>query len=107
MCILQNIHTMNGDGELMLTILASYAEEESFSASENQKWRIRKDFEQGKISSIHMIGYRRKKDGTLEIIPEEAEIVRKIFQWFLSGMGRQTIANRLNAEHIPTKNGLP
>lgn len=103
----QNIHTMNGDGELMLTILASYAEEESFSASENQKWRIRKDFEQGKISSIHMIGYRRKKDGTLEIIPEEAEIVRKIFQWYLSGMGRQTIANRLNAEHIPTKNGLP
>ena len=41
----QNIHTMSADGELMLTILASYAQEESLSASENQKWRIRKAFE--------------------------------------------------------------
>ena len=45
----QNIHTMSADGELMLTILASYAQEESYSASENQKWRIRKDFEAGKV----------------------------------------------------------
>ena len=37
----QNIHTLGGEGELMLTILASYAQEESLSASENQKWRIR------------------------------------------------------------------
>ena len=42
----QNIHTLSADGELMLTILASYAQEESLSASENQKWRIRKGFEQ-------------------------------------------------------------
>ena len=40
----QNIHTMSADGELMLTILASYAQEESLSASENQKWRIQKCF---------------------------------------------------------------
>ena len=43
----QNIHTMSGDGELMLTILVSYAQEESRSASENQKWRIRRNFEEG------------------------------------------------------------
>ena len=43
----QNIHTMSADGELMLTILASYAQEESLSASENQKWRIKKNFEEG------------------------------------------------------------
>lgn len=43
----QNIHTMSADGELMLTILASYAQEESRSASENQKWRIKKNFEEG------------------------------------------------------------
>ena len=42
----QNIHTLSADGEMMLTILASYAQEESLSASENQKWRIRKNFEQ-------------------------------------------------------------
>ena len=41
----QNIHTMSADGELMLTILASYAQEESLSASENQKWRIQKCFQ--------------------------------------------------------------
>ena len=43
----QNIHTVSADGELMLTILASYAQEESLSASENQKWRIKKNFEEG------------------------------------------------------------
>ena len=44
----QNIHTLSADGELMLSILASYAQEESLSASENQKWRVRKNFEEGK-----------------------------------------------------------
>ena len=44
----QNIHTMSTDGELLLTILASYAQEESRSASENQKWRIKKNFAEGK-----------------------------------------------------------
>lgn len=44
----QNIHTMSSDGELMMTILASYAQEESRSASENQKWRVKRNFEDGK-----------------------------------------------------------
>ena len=43
----QNIHTMSADGELMLTILASYAQAESLSASANQKWRTRRTFEHG------------------------------------------------------------
>lgn len=83
----QNIHTISSDGELMLTILSSYAQEESLSASENKKWQIRKDFEQGKIGSITMLGYRRNADGVLEIEPNEAEIVRMIFADYLSGMG--------------------
>ncbi len=41
----QNIHSISPDGELMVTILSSYAQEESYSASENRKWRARKDFE--------------------------------------------------------------
>lgn len=48
----QNIHSISPDGEFMLTLLGSYAQEESYSASENQKWRIRKDFEQGRLGSI-------------------------------------------------------
>ncbi len=100
----QNIHSLSSDGELMLSILASYAQEESLSASENQKWRIRKDFEQGKIGSIRMLGYHRTADGGLEIVESEAETVRFIFLNYLSGMGKLSIANRLNEMKIPTIN---
>ena len=93
----QNIHSISPDGEFMLTLLGSYAQEESYSASENQKWRIRKDFEQGRLGSITMLGYERNNDGTLIIVPEEAEIVRMIFHDFLSGMGKNAIANKLLA----------
>ena len=54
----QHIHTMSADGELMMTILASYAQEESLSASENQKWRVRKAFENGEIINLRFLfGY--------------------------------------------------
>lgn len=99
----QNIHSISPDGEFMLTLLGSYAQEESYSASENKKWQIRRDFEQGKVSSITMLGYKRNRNGVLEIIPEEAEIVKLIFNSYLSGMGKQAIANMLNEMHIPTK----
>lgn len=101
----QNVHSLSSDGELMLTILASYAQEESYSASENQKWRIRKDFEQGRVGSITMLGYKRNHDGVLEIVPEEAEIIRMIFSDYLSGMGKTAIANKLFEMNIPTKGG--
>ena len=101
----QNIHSLSADGELMLTILASYAQEESFSASENKKWQIQKDFETGKIGSITILGYKRNKDGVLEIVPEEAEIIRMIFNDYLNGMGKQAIANKLHELQIPTKSG--
>lgn len=101
----QNIHSISADGELMLSILSSYAQEESFSASENQKWRIRKDFEQGKICNIRMLGYRRTTNGSLEIVESEAEIVRFIFLNYLSGNGKLLISNKLNEMGIATING--
>ncbi len=101
----QNINSLSSDGELMLTILASFAQEESLSVSENQKWRIRKDFEQGRVSSMRMLGYRRTKNGSLEIIPEEAVIVRRIFSEYISGIGKMKIANMLNEGKILTING--
>lgn len=52
-----------------------------------------------------MLGYKRTSDGSLEIIPEEAETVRLIFNSYLSEMGKQTIANMLNEMQIPTING--
>ena len=100
----QNIHTMSADGELMLTILASYAQEESLSASENQKWRIKKNFEEGMPWCGRMLGYRIR-DGQYYIIEDEAEIVRCIYREYLDGAGPGGIANRLTEDGIPTRNG--
>lgn len=100
----QNIHTMSSDGELMMTILASYAQEESRSASENQKWRIKRNFEEGMPWNGALLGYRLK-NGRYEIVPEEAEIVRRIYAEYLSGLGYLTIAKRLNEDSIPTRFG--
>ena len=101
----QNIRTMSADGELMLTILASYAQEESRSVSENQKWRVKRNFEAGIPWNGRMLGYRMQ-EGKYCIIPEEAELVRRIYREFLGGMGRNRIAARLNDEGIqPTRYG--
>ena len=90
----ENIHSMSGDGEVMLSILASYAQEESRSVSENCKWRIRRDFKEGKPNIGRLMGYRLK-DGVFVIVPEEAEIVRRIFTDYLSGMGLVRIRKSL------------
>lgn len=100
----QNIHTASADGELMLTILASYAQEESRSVSENQKWRIKRNFEEGKPWRFRMLGYKHQ-NGEMVIVPEEAEIVRSIFRDYLAGDGVLIIANRLNSNGVSTITG--
>ena len=101
----QNIDTGTDDGELMLSILASYAQEESLSASENQKWRVRQNFENGQPWRGFMLGYRYK-DGQYIVVPEEAEIVRSIYADFLDGKGVTAIMKRLNSEGILTQQGF-
>ncbi len=101
----QRIHTLSADGELMLTILASYAQEESRSVSENCKWRIRKDFKEGKPSNnIRIYGYEYKAGG-FTIIEEEAAVVRMIFADYLSGLGKNAIMKKLIRLGVPTKLG--
>lgn len=100
----QNIHTMSADGELMLTILASYAQEESRSASENQKWRIKKNFEEGLPWNGVIFGYRLIK-GKYEIVPQEAAIVQRIYAEYLNGAGVSLIAKHLEADGIKTRRG--
>ena len=96
----ENIHSLSGEGELMLTILASFAQEESRSVSENCKWRIRKGFEQGELINLRFIyGYRIEK-GKIEIYEEEAQIVRMIFQDYLDGYGCTVIAKKLRGMNI-------
>ena len=91
----QNIDTATADGELMLSILASYAQEESLSTSENMKWRVRSNFEKGLAWNPTLLGYRYE-EGTFVIQPEEAEIVRLIYDSYLDGMGATAIAKMLN-----------
>lgn len=101
----ERINSLSGDGELMLTILASFAQEESRSISENVKWGIRKRFEQGEVCGRPPVFGYKWVDGVLVIVPEEAEIVRRIFQNFLDGKSRLETERELNAEGITTKSG--
>jgi hypothetical protein len=83
----------------MLTILASYAQEESRSASENQKWRVRKDFKDGKFRGMPALGYC-VENGVLTIIQEEAELVQAIFADYLSGMGVTSISKKYHRQGV-------
>ena len=101
----ERIRSMDGDGELMLTILASFAQEESRSISDNVKWGIRKRMQNG-IPNGHfrIYGYRWEGD-ELVIVPEEAEVVKRIFRNFLDGKSRLETERELAAEGITTRDG--
>ena len=101
----EHINSMSGDGELMLTILASFAQEESRSISENVKWGTRKRFEKGiPNGKFRIFGYRWEGD-ELVIVPEEAEIVKRIFHNFLNGKSRLETEREFAAEGITTREG--
>lgn len=101
----ENINSMSGDGELMLTLLASFAQEESRSISENIKWSIRKRFEAGIPNGrFRIFGYRWDGDH-LVVQPEEAAVVRRIYQNFLDGKSRLETEREFAAEGITTLNG--
>ena len=92
----QNIHTLSAAGELMLTILASFAQEESRSASDNQKWRVQKAFENGELMNWRfMLGYRIK-DGEVSVYEPEAAAVREVFRRFIHGATMGSLAKYLN-----------
>ena len=101
----QNIHSLSADGELILTILAGYAQEESLSASENQKWRVKQKFLNGEPWRTYMLGYRYDGEQYI-IVPEEAEVVRSIFADYLDGKGVVAIMKRLNESGILTQQGF-
>ncbi len=96
----QNLHSISTDGELMITILASYAQEESLSASENQKWRVRKGFKNGELINWRfMFGYTISKTG-ITINPSEAMVVQEIFRRALAGDTFGAICRDLNARKV-------
>lgn len=101
----QNIHTNSNEGEFLLSILASYAQEESRSCSENTLWRVRKNFEEGKLyGGRDCCGYQIV-NGKLTIVPEEAKLVKKIFELYIAGNGDTKICKILNNEGIKSREG--
>lgn len=100
----EDMHSISPDGELLLTLLAMYAEEKARSASENQKWRVQKLYDQGKPAGGHVFGYHLAGE-KFEVVPEEAEIVKEIFRLYLSGMGYGKIARTLIEQNIPARFG--
>ncbi|AOR22741.1 recombinase family protein [Clostridium taeniosporum] len=103
----ENIDTLSGDGELMLTVLSSFSQEESKNVSDNIKWRMRKKFQQGEmiINTKRFLGYDKDEYGDLVINPKEAEVVKRIFNEYLNGKGCFTIAKGLREEGVPTVAG--
>lgn len=101
----ENINTGDSESELILSILASLAEEESHSISENCKWAVQKRFQNGSFKlSRPPYGYDLQ-DGKLIVNQEEALIVRYIYSCVLEGKGTCLIAADLNARQVPTKRG--
>jgi len=98
---------MDSKGEILLTIMASLAQQESQSLSQNVKLGIQYRYQQGKIHINHnrFLGYTKDKDGNLVIVPEEAEIVKRIYREYLEGSSMLQIARGLEADGILTGAG--
>lgn len=104
----ENLDTLQESSEFVLTIMASLAEEESRSISNNIRWSVKKRFENGEVimTTTHFLGYtKEKKSGTLKIVPEEAITVRRIYGEFLDGYSLQEIANGLMRDGIASPSG--
>ena len=103
----ESINTLDSKGEVLLTIMASLAQQESQSLSQNVKLGLQFRYRQGKvqINHHHFLGYDNDEDGNLVIIPEEAEVIRRIFREYLEGQSPYAIARDLEADGILTGAG--
>ena len=103
----ENIDSMSEDGELLLTLLASFAQEESRSIGENIRWGVRRRFAQG-IPNGHKAPYGYQWDGEMfRIVPSEGEIVKEIFCRYLAGESAYFIAKSLAGCGITGRQGRP
>ena len=105
----ENMNTLEIDSEILITMLGAFAQSESESISANVRWGIRQAMKEGKatIQYKYLYGYRKGDDGKPEIIPDQAEVVRKIYDLFLSGTPVRGIQEYLNEDAVPNINGEP
>lgn len=103
----ENISTFSGDGELLLTLLASFAQEESESISRNEKWAIKKKFEQGEPNTaLRCFGYDWDAEtGKCIVNEEEAVWVRYIYNQYLSGASIKGLAKDLAERDVTALRG--
>ncbi|GAA0490858.1 recombinase family protein [Alkalibacterium sp. m-11] len=105
----ENINTMDAKGEVLLTIMASLAQQESQSLSQNVKLGLQYRYQQGKVQVNHnrFMGYTKDEEGNLIIVPEEAEIIKRIYREYLEGKSLVGIGRDLEKDGILTAAGKP
>ena len=101
----ENINTLKMTSEFMIALYGSFAQAESESISKNVSWGIEKAFREGKVryNYHNLYGYVKGEDGKPEIVPEQAKIIKHIYDLYLDGLSMKRIANQLNEMLIPTK----
>ena len=100
----ENINTLTESSEFLITLFSGFAQAESESLSKNVAWGWRKSAEAGNVYFQYkkMLGYRKGVDGQPEIVPEEAEIIRRIYRRYLAGCSLGQIKQELEQDNIPT-----
>ena len=100
----ENINTLEASGELLLTIMASLAQQESASLSQNVKLGLQFRYQEGKvqINHEHFLGYTKDEERNLIIDEEEAKVVRRIYREYLEGASFRDIAEGLERDRIKT-----
>lgn len=103
----ENINTMDSKGEVLLTIMASLAQQESQSLSQNIKLGLQYRFQNGEVRVNHsrFLGYTKDEEGNLIIEPAEAEVVKRIYREYLEGASLLQIGRGLEADGILTGAG--
>ncbi|OKL48140.1 recombinase family protein [Boudabousia liubingyangii] len=100
----ESIDTATAQGEVLLTLLAAFAQAESETNSANVKWGIRKKYADGTPHSRHPYGYAYQQ-GTLVVIEDEAVVVRRLFNNYLAGISPEKTAHMLNDEGVRPRSG--
>lgn len=99
----QGIDTDKMNTEMILTFPGMVAQQESETISGNMRWSYKKRMESGEFNSCNAAYGYKLVDGQLVINEPEAEVVRKIFDLYLQGIGKQAIANFLNDNNVPRR----
>ena len=103
----ESINTLDAKGEVLITIMASIAQQESQSISQNVRMGIQYRFQQGVplINTSRFLGYKKNEKGDLVIDEEEAVTVRRIFRAYIEGFSPESIAKQLRVDHVPSGSG--